>query len=328
MLTRRQLLLATGLSATLGTSLYFSTKALQSVPPTQNNKYRDLRPKNLKWQVTTEQAKRDLTKLLPLHEKKKPAQEGEWLARFKDREAGQTFVQFLQAEQQRSRAFYDTMYLQPLGTFTRNEQQAIDLTAECLTHFYGYPVKTLPVLPMQNMPESAQRVNAAGNKQWLTGYLLDELVKVRPADAVAVLGLTATDLFPDPNWNYVFGMASLQQRVGIWSTARFGDPQGTEAEQALFKRRTLKVATHETGHMFGIPHCIAYECGMNGANSLSEGDRQQFEFCPECQAKIWWSCDYPPAKRNAALQQFMQQLTWPTEQQYYQSANQKLGIKS
>ncbi len=96
---------------------------------------------------------------------------------------------------------------------------------------------------MQNMPEAAQRINGAGNKQWLTGYLLDELVKVRPADAVAVLGLTATDLFPDPNWNYVFRHASLQQRVGIWSTARFGDPQGTETEQAL-----LQTTYAESGH--------------------------------------------------------------------------------
>ncbi len=109
MLTRRQLLLATG-PVPLGHFALLFDQGNSIVPPTQPHiKYRGLRPKNLKWQVTTELAKRDLAKLLPLHEKKKPAQEGEWLARFKDREAGQTFVQFLQAEHQRSRAFYDTM---------------------------------------------------------------------------------------------------------------------------------------------------------------------------------------------------------------------------
>jgi archaemetzincin len=77
-------------------------------------------------------------------------------------------------------------------------------------------------------------------------------------------------------------------------------------EQKLFLRRTLKTALHETGHMFGIQHCIAYECGMNGSNHREESDAQPLEFCPECQAKLWWTCDVVPRDRAAALLAFAQ----------------------
>ena len=53
--------------------------------------------------------------------------------------------------------------------------------------------------------------------------------------------------------------------------------------------------------MFGIKHCIAYECGMNGSNHSEERDRQPVEFCPECQAKLWWTCKLDPVARSDAL---------------------------
>ena len=60
---------------------------------------------------------------------------------------------------------------------------------------------------------------------------------------------------------------------------------------------------HETGHMFGIRHCIAYECGMNGSNHSDERDRQPLEFCPECQAKLWWTLGLDPLLRSRALEE-------------------------
>ena len=44
---------------------------------------------------------------------------------------------------------------------------------------------------------------------------------------------------------------------------------------------------HEVGHMFGLRHCIYYECLMNGINSAEEqragGIRM---FCPCCLKKL------------------------------------------
>jgi len=53
--------------------------------------------------------------------------------------------------------------------------------------------------------------------------------------------------------------------------------------------------------MFGIRHCIAYQCGMNGSNHSAERDLQPLEFCPECQAKLWWTCRLDPLERSRAL---------------------------
>ena len=39
-----------------------------------------------------------------------------------------------------------------------------------------------------------------------------------------MLAITAFDLWPGPGWNFVFGQASLTERVGVWSMARNGDP--------------------------------------------------------------------------------------------------------
>jgi archaemetzincin len=83
--------------------------------------------------------------------------------------------------------------------------------------------------------------------------------------------------------------------------ARNGDPDESDESRHLCQLRTAKTATHETGHMFGIRHCIAFECGMNGSNHSAERDRQPLEFCHECQAKIWWTLNLDPAKRSHGL---------------------------
>jgi archaemetzincin len=140
-----------------------------------------------------------------------------------------------------------------------------------------------------------------GDRQILTGYVLDLLKRRRPADAVAVLGLTTADLWPGEGWNFVFGQASLRDRVGVWSLYRQGDPH---AEYATCLRRTLKTAVHETGHMLGIAHCTAYECGMNGSNHRAEADARPLWFCPEDEMKVWWACRVDPRTRYERLVEF------------------------
>jgi len=39
-----------------------------------------------------------------------------------------------------------------------------------------------------------------------------------------------------------------------------------------------------------------------GSNHSDERDRQPLEFCPECQAKLWWSCGLDPLTRSRALE--------------------------
>jgi archaemetzincin len=269
---------------------------------------------------SVEEAKRTIKLLEPLHEHKKPAQPGDWLAseaRQKE-ERGQTFDEYLRGRK-RTIEQYTKLYLLPLGTFSDVEQKMIAAVVAGMTYFFGLPATQLKADPLAQLPAHAERINnLSGKRQLLSIHLLDKVLPAkRPKDAAALLGLTNVDLWPGEGWNFVFGQASLGTRVGVWSTARYGDSAGTEEERKLFFKRLLKVALHETGHMFGIPHCTAYECGMNGSNSLPESDRQAFEFCPECQAKLWWTNDYTPRKRAAALLEFCKQNGLEDEALYY-----------
>jgi archaemetzincin len=99
--------------------------------------------------------------------------------------------------------------------------------------------------------------------------------------------------------NFVFGVASLRRRTGVYGLSRYGG-----GGDALLLRRTLMVFAHETGHILGMEHCVRYECLMNGSNSLAETDRQPAFLCPECHEKLRWNAGFDPRKRYEALAGF------------------------
>ncbi len=239
-------------------------------------------------------------RIAPLHRRKTPPQPGEWLDTHP--EPGQTFDEYLATNPNRPTTERTTLYLQPLGRFNPAEARLLDATAELLGRFYGLPVKTLRTIGLDVVPARARRVHPEwGDRQILTSFVLDLLRSRRPRDAVAVLALTTSDLWPGQGWNFVYGQASLSDRVGVWSLYRNGDP-ATEYPTCL--RRTLKTAVHETGHMLGIWHCTAFECGMNGSNHRAEADSRPLAFCPECAMKVWWACRLDPARRYERLAAF------------------------
>jgi archaemetzincin len=136
--------------------------------------------------------------------------------------------------------------------------------------------------------------------------------------------LTAEDLYPDEDWNFVFGQASLSERVGVWSMYRYGDPTESAEARQMCLRRMLKVAGHETGHMLGIPHCTDWECGMNGSNSLPETDAQPLAFCHHCAAKVWWALDLEPAAWYESLATFARERGLEAEAQVWEACRNSL----
>jgi archaemetzincin len=136
-----------------------------------------------------------------------------------------------------------------------------------------------------------------------------------------LIAFVKSDLWPGSDaWNYVFGQASLADRAGVWSTHRFGDPNESEKAFDLCLRRALKLASHESGHMFGAWHCAAYECNMNGCNSMEEADRHPIWLCPECHAKIIWALGTDPAERYRKLADFCGRHGFRSEQRFYQKS--------
>ena len=143
-----------------------------------------------------------------------------------------------------------------------------------------------------------------GQRQLLTTDILRFLARNLPDDAYCTLGISMIDLYPDPNWNFVFGQASLRNRVGVYSFARYtaeGDPQ-------LTLRRSLKVMAHEIGHMYGLTHCTFFECGLNGSNHLEEADRRPIHLCPVCMRKLHWSSELNPLERYYHLHEIYRRL--------------------
>ena len=256
-------------------------------------------------------------KLRPLHTKLGKPRPGDWLV--EHAEPGQTFEQYLKCRPVRPVGARNTIYIQPLGNFSKSQRNIIDLTAEFMGIYFNVPVKVKDDLPLSIVPAKARRVHPNwGMKQILSTHVLDQVLKPRlPKDAAAYIAFTTSDLWPGRGWNFVFGQASLRERVGVWSIYRNGDPDKDAASFRLCLLRTLKTATHETGHMFSMLHCTAYECNMCGSNHREESDRRAIALCPECLPKVCWAANTAPLPRFKRLEIFCRKVGLKDEAAFY-----------
>jgi archaemetzincin len=239
-------------------------------------------------------------RIAPLHRVKTKPKPGEWLDRHA--ESAQSFDAYRAASFNWPTARLTTLYVQPWGDLGAAQSRLAGQSAEMLARFYGVPVKTLAPVSLDSVPASARRRRPDWDAERIaTSYILETLHRSRPQDAVAMLALTTADLSPGEGGRWVFGEASLFERVGVWSLFRQGDPV---ADEVTTLRRTLKTGLHETGHILSLPHCAAWECGMNGAGSRAEADSRPLWFCAECEKKVWWACKLDPMARYARLAEF------------------------
>ncbi len=202
----------------------------------------------------------------------------DWLSTQK--EPGQTYLQFVNSRPNMPGAGgRKVIYLQPLGKFPDTAPKIETLRKYMEAYFHPMEVKVAPALGIATKGPVKSRMNG-GQLQWNCLDILNLLQRRVPRDAYIVMGITMTDLYPSEEWNFVFGMARIKNRVGAFSFARYGD------DPAIALKRAMKVISHETGHAFGIRHCIHFHCLMNGSNHLQETDRAPLHFCPVCLRKI------------------------------------------
>jgi archaemetzincin len=267
------------------------------------------------------------TQLLPLHKKLAPPRSGDWLDRHV--ELGQTFNQYVHSFPIRADRQRRTIYIQPLGDFNPTEKKIIDLTAEFMGAYFQLPVKSREGLSLDLVPETARRKPGDDrSEQILTTYILDVVLKPRlPKNAVALIAFTAADLWPGEGWNFVFGQATFNDRVGVWSIHRYGNPESGDDAFKLCLLRTLKTATHETGHMFSMNHCKFFECNLCGSNHLAEADRRPLEVCPHCLAKLCYATGADPVKRFEKLIQFYKNRGMASEREYCEKSLEAMRKK-
>lgn len=258
-------------------------------------------------------------KLLPLHETLPPPKPGDWLAEHK--EPGQTLAEYRKTKYVKAVPGRKTIYIQVLGEMTEEQEEIIGITKEYLEIYFGLPVKMLPPVAVKNFPKNAQRIHPSwGDHQLLTSYILEKVLQPKlPKDAAAMIAFTAHDLYPGEGWNFVFGYAAYQARVGVWSIYRNGDPAESEEAYALCLKRTLRLATHETLHMFSMLHCTKYRCNLNGVNHMQEADATPLWICPECLGKLKLATDVDLKKRWAALIAFHEKHGFTEETEFYEA---------
>jgi archaemetzincin len=253
--------------------------------------------------------------------------DGDWLA--SQKEFGETFDEYVASNPMLPSAERRTIYIQPIGKFNTEQKRAMELTAEYMRAFYSLPVKLSPEMPLGDVPKDKQRrIEYKNNLQIRTAYFLDDVLpKLLPSDAAALIAFTNYDLYPGDTWYFVFGQATFSERVGVYSLYRLSDKTASlPNEKDRLLTRALKIAMHETGHMFSMKHCIKYECLMSGTNHLDETDRRPLDNCPECMAKLAWAMNYDPVERYNNLAAFWEKNGRPDEAKLFRKKAAAVGM--
>jgi archaemetzincin len=226
----------------------------------------------------------------PGFEKQGAPRPGEWRSVF--HEDGQTFAQYVRDCENRKSEQRHTIYLQPLGDAGVRYARTLLQVRDYASAFFGIPARIAKPLPID------QRTFAAARKQFDASALIRGLKSKAPDDALVFVALTDRDLFA-PGLNFLFGQGDFANRTGVSSLVRYQTP-----DAKTFLRRTLKLVTHEAGHILSLRHCTFYRCVMQGANTLAEDDSHPMHLCSIDLRKLEWNLKFDPRQRYEHLRKF------------------------
>lgn len=242
-----------------------------------------------------------------------PPERDEWLDGMLHKTPDQSFREYVASRPNRPDKSRNVLYLVPLCDPNDLEAPAFPsgpwpswrvLEAAAERFFAPLHVKTLPAVPMHQLsPRPASRMGSWGVEQWHAGTALTAWEKRVPRDAYGLMAVTMCDLYPKPEWNFVYGLARLTQRVGIFSFVRHTPGKAPDAWRgAHLLHRSLKTLLHEIGHMFGLKHCTWYNCLMRGSNGEQvEHQRNHLHLCPVCLRKLHWNIGFDIRDRYTGL---------------------------
>lgn len=246
--------------------------------------------------------KDDFEKLSDLDIPLETPKSGEWLAEHE--ETGQTFEEYEKLKPIKPNNVKNKIYILPIGGFTRQEDSIVNATVVYLRLFYNIETVKMNGIKDDIVPKEMRRLNENGDEQLNADYLIKKVISnYKPKDALVIMAITGRDLFPKPSWNYVFGLATYNEGVGVTSIARY---EPNNKDFALGLGRTIKTSAHEIGHMFKMKHCTHALCVMNGVNSLSEDDTKPNTLCSVCLKKMDFNFGFNLKDRYQKILEFYQ----------------------
>ena len=254
-----------------------------------------------------------------------PPQPGDWQAEYLERE--QTFEEFVNTAPSPDKT-RRVIYLQPVEHFIPEQSPPLDVLRSYVHAYFTLPVQVLPMLIQEEETFTTRMNQHTGTQQFLTTDILLALKHYLPVDARCVIAITMHDLYPDADWNFVFGQASVEDRVSVFSIVRhdpafYGIPRD-EGYKNVLLRRSCKVLIREIGHIFGLAHCLAYNCSQNGTNHLQENDSRSMHLCPNCLRKLHHCIGFDIMKRYRDLYHFYRQVGFEEEMLWVQQRFAKL----
>lgn len=255
-----------------------------------------------------------------------PPQPGDWQAEHIEEE--QTFEAFVKTAPPPPDKSKRVIYLQPVEHFVPEQSPPLDILQSFMHAYFTLPVQVLPMLIQEEETFTTRFHQHTGTQQFLTSDILLALKHYLPVDASCVIAITMQDLYPDPDWNFVFGQSSVEDRVSVFSIVRhdpafYGIPRD-EGYRNVLLRRSSTVLIREIGRLFGAGHCMAYACSQNGSNHLQENDSRPLHLCPDCLRKLHHHIGFDIMKRYRDLYHFYRQVDFQDEMSWIQQRFAKL----
>jgi archaemetzincin len=244
----------------------------------------------------------EIDKLKALDVKLSEPKPGEWL--YVHPEKGQSFGQYLKSNPVKPTKIRNKIYLQPIGSFSNEQSNIIQFTAEYLEIFFDLKVSILPKLNDNIFPDSARRYHDTKAEQLLTTSILNYLEKNIPKDGLVIMAVTSKDLYPGRKYNFVFGQARTRERVGVSSVHRYSTEPIDSVNYSVCLERLIKTSSHEISHMISCLHCTYGVCVMNGSNSLAESDSRPNHLCSDCHRKLQWNLEFDVKARLQKLKDY------------------------